>query len=356
VETNVTPGVNRRERLAFGAVGAVSALAVALRVVGAGAPLVFAAAAIAVAGLAWLLGIATEEAGEAVGPRLSSLLNATFGNAAELIIVVLAVREGLIDVAKASIIGSVIGNLLLVLGGSLLISGFRHGRLAFDTRVAGVNATMVVFAAVTLGLPTLIGSLPATSGHEERSVSFAVAVVMVAIYVMYLVATFRAPDEHGGLSTDAARWSVRTSLVVLSVTAAATGALSDLLVSAIRPTIAETGISPVFIGLIIVPVIGNVAEHLAAIRLAARGRLEFAVAISFNSALQVALAVSAVAVIAGAVFGSPVTLSFTPLEVALLATAALMSALIALSGTANWIEGAQLVALYAVAAIAVWWG
>ncbi len=348
-------GVNRRERAAFVLVGALSALAITLRLLNASPVAVFGAAAIAVAGLAWLLGIATEEAGEAVGPRLSSLLNATFGNAAEVIIVVLAVREGLVDVAKASIIGSVIGNLLLVLGGSLLVSGLRHGRVAFDPRVAGVNATMVVFAAVTLALPTLVAALPATSAHEAHAVSLAVAVVMVLIYLAYLVATFQAPSEHGGLSTDPARWSIHTSVAVLCVTAAATGALSELLVSAIRPTIAATGVSPVFIGLIVVPVIGNVAEHLAAFRLARRGQLEFAVAISYNSALQVALAVSAVAVVAGTVFGAPLTLSFTPLEVALLAAAALLSALIALSGTANWIEGLQLLALYAVAAIAVWW-
>jgi Ca2+:H+ antiporter len=347
-------GLDTRERVAFAAVAAVSVLAVILHLTEAAGTLVFAVAGLAVAGLAWLLGLATEEAGEAAGPRVSALLNATFGNAAEIIIVVLAVREGLVDIAKASIVGSVIGNLLLILGGSLVISGLRGGRRGFDEGVAGVNASMVVFAAVALGVPTLFAALHGTGAQEEHLISDWVAVVMVLTYGAYLLASFQEPRETGSVSTDVARWPMRTSLVVLSITALATGALSEILVQAIEPTIEETGINPIFIGLIVVPIIGNVAEHAAAFRIAWKGDIDFAVGISFNSALQVALAVSAIAVAAGAIFDHPVTLAFSALEITLLVAASLMTGLIASTGSASWVEGFQLLMIYAIAALAFW--
>ena len=160
--------------------------------------MVFVAAAVSVMALAYVLGEATDQAGTASGPRLASLLNATFGNLPELIIVVLTVREGLIDVARASIIGSVIGNILLVLGASILLGGLRNGSMAFDQRSVGTNASMLTLAAVALGVPSLFDALHDTTHHEQVALSYGVAIVMVVLYAAYLVYSFtQPPPAHG---------------------------------------------------------------------------------------------------------------------------------------------------------------
>ena len=174
---------------------------------------------------------------------------------------------------------------------------------------------------------------------------------MALLYAGYIVHAFQEPDEahFGGHS---ARWTVRLALIVLAASAIATGVLSEVLVSAIEPTIEETGIGEVFIGLIIVPLVGNVAEHFAAVKIAWSGNIDFSMGIALNSALQVALAVSAVAVFAGLLFGNDVDLVFPQLEIAVLIAASILAAVVALNGNANWLEGAELLAIYAIAAIA----
>ena len=349
-------GFTRSEGLQFAVIGALAVVAAALHLAHADDVLVFVVCGIAVAGMAHVLGVATEQVGEASGPRVSALLNATFGNAAELIIVVLAIRQGgeLIDVARYSIIGSVIGNVLLILGASLLVSGLRHGRQSFSAAVAGVNGTMLLLATSALALPTLFSSLATIPASDSVDLSHGVAVVMAVLYVAYLVHAFRSPDESGAAHGQA-RWSRGLALAVLAVSAVATGVLSEFLVGAIEPTIAQTGVSAVFIGLIVVPLVGNVAEHFAAVKIAAKGDIDFAMGIAFNSALQVALAVTAVAVAAGWVFGHELALAFGAPEIAVLIAAAVLAAFIAVSGRATWLEGLELLAIYAIAAIAFWY-
>jgi Ca2+:H+ antiporter len=349
-------GINRSEGVQFLIIAAIAVAAVAADVASASPVLIFLVAGLGVSGMAHILGIATEQAGEAAGPRLSALLNATFGNAAEIIIVVLAIREGgeLIDVARYSIIGSVLGNVLLILGASLLVAGIRHGRQAFDATVAGVNGTMLVLATTTLAIPTAFTLLAETTYQDAKGVSHGVAVVMALLYVAYLYASFQHP-EQAGLHGEAARWSTRLSLIMLALSAIATGILSEILVGAIEPTIEETGISTVFIGLIVVPLIGNVAEHFAAVKIAWSGKLDFSMGIAFNSALQVALAVSAIAVLSGAIFGNDVVLNFGALEVGLLIAGSLLAALIAANGHSNWLEGAELLSIYVLAGLVFWY-
>ncbi len=351
-----TSGLSRSEIGQFAAITAVAVLAVALNLADASSTLVFIVAGIAVAGMAHVLGVATEEAGAAAGPRLSALLNATFGNAAEAIIVVLAIREGgdLIDVARYSIIGSVLGNVVLILGASILVAGFRHGRQAFDAQIAGVNATMLLLATAALAIPTIFTQATGVSTDDAEGVSHGVAIVMLLLYVAYLVHSFQHPEASGG-TTHAARWSVRLAIVMLGLSAVATGVLSEVLVGAIEPTIEETGISPIFIGLIVVPLVGNVAEHFAAVKIAWGGNLDFAMGIAYNSALQVSLALSAVAVAAGVVFGHEVVLGFGMLEVALLVAATLIASAVALNGHANWLEGLELLSIYVIAALVFWY-
>jgi Ca2+:H+ antiporter len=354
--TPAPTGLSRGEIQQFSAIAVLAVVAVLLAVLDVSPVVVFAVAGLAVAGMAHVLSIATEQAGESAGPRLSALLNATFGNAAEIFIVVLAIREGgaLIDVARASIVGSVLGNLLLILGASLLVCGVRHGRKEFNTRVAGVNATMIVLATGALALPTLFSESGGASSLDLHHLSIGVAVIMALLYAGYIVHAFQEPDEahFGGHS---ARWTVRLALIVLAASAIATGVLSEVLVSAIEPTIEETGIGEVFIGLIIVPLVGNVAEHFAAVKIAWSGNIDFSMGIALNSALQVALAVSAIAVFAGLLFGNDVDLVFPQLEIAVLIAASILAVVVALNGNANWLEGAELLAIYAIAAIAFWY-
>jgi Ca2+:H+ antiporter len=345
-------GFSRRDSVAFGVTTALALTALALRTVDASPVAVFIAAGIAVAALAYVLGEATEQAGEASSPRLAALLNATFGNAPELIIVVLTVNAGLINVAKASIIGSVLGNILLILGLSLIVGGLRHGHLTFAKRPAGVNASMLTLAVVLVALPTAFAEIGHTSRHDEKIVSYGAALLMLGIYLAYLYHSLSQPQEDHGESQ--ARWSKRAALLVLAVSAVATGVLSEVLVKAIEPTIHDTGIGETFVGLIIVPALGNIAEHLSAVRIAWRGNMDFSMGIVFNSGLQVALFITAAAVLAGIVLGHDVTVVFPPLELAVLGAAAVMAAFVTADGEATWIEGLELVALYVLAALSFW--
>jgi Ca2+:H+ antiporter len=348
-----TQRFSRGDLISFAVAAVASVGALALEQLGASGAVVFAAAAVSVMALAYVLGEATEQAGTVSGPRIASLLNATFGNLPELIIVVLTVREGLIEVARASIIGSVIGNILLVLGASILLGGLRNGAMEFDRRAIGTNASMLVLAAVALGLPSLFDSLSDTTRHEQKALSYGVAAIMVVLYAAYLLhsLTQPAPAAHEG----GGRWSARKALVTLAITAVVTGAMSELLVSAIEPTIEELGIGTVFVGMVIVPLVGNVPEHWAAVRIARGGNLDFAMSIAFNSGLQVALAGTAIAVAAGAVLGHEVLIVFPPIELALLATATVMTVILTAVGRANWLEGLQFLAIYVIAGIAFWY-
>src|SRR4051794_14008197 len=187
---------------------------------------------------------------------MAALLNATFGNLPELVIVILTLRAGLVDVARASIAGSVLGNMLLILGSSILFGGLRHGRVTFDRRRAGMNASMLTIAVVALGVPTLFAQLSRTTPHDVKALSYGTAVVMLVLYAAYLVQSLQQADvlvaEDEGSGT---RWTARQATVVLACTALATGVMSEVLVDSIKPTIAATGIGPTFIGLIIVPLV-----------------------------------------------------------------------------------------------------
>jgi Ca2+:H+ antiporter len=345
-------GFSRRDSSAFGIVAALAVIALALRAFDASPVAVFIAAGIAVAGLAYVLGEATEQAGESSSPRLAALLNATFGNAPELIIVVLTINAGLISVAKASIIGSVLGNILLILGLSLIAGGLRHGHMTFAKRPAGVNASMLTLAVVLVALPTAFAQIGHTSHSDEKVVSYGAAILMLIVYLAYLYHSLTQPQDDQGESH--ARWSKRAALLVLAVSAVATGVLSEVLVKAIEPTIHDTGISETFVGLIIVPALGNIAEHLSAVRIAWRGNMDFSMGIVFNSGLQVALFITAAAVLAGIVLGNGVTVVFPPLELAVLGAAAIMAAFVTADGEATWIEGLELVAIYVLAALSFW--
>jgi Ca2+:H+ antiporter len=345
-------------RIALIATLLMSALGIALDFgVHADKNLVFIVSAIAILGLAWVVGLSTERLGSLTGPRVGGILNATFGNIAELIIAFFALQAGLIEVVKASLTGSIIGNLLLVLGASILVGGLRHGIQTFSQRVAASNASLLVLAVIGLFIPAVFAF---TTGHPQQGTlteeSVVVAFALIAGYVLSLVYQFTNPDETLGGSGEAAghggpAWAMRTAVIVLIAAAALLAVLSEILVDSIETFIASFGLSAFFVGVVLVPTIGNLAEHLVAVQLAAKDKMEFAMAVSFGSSLQVALFVAPVLVIIGAILGQPMDLVFTPLEVAAVAAAVGISALIALDGESNWLEGALLTLVYIILAI-----
>ena len=334
---------------------AIATIALSILVPGLPPTLVFGLAALSILGLAWLIGQATERIGAITGPQVGGILNATFGNIAELIIAFFALQEGLIDVVKASLTGSIIGNLLLVLGLSVLAGGLKNGRQTFSREIAGSNAALLVLAAIGLFVPAV---LALSSGGSEGSVvedSVLVSVLLIAGYVLSLIYQFSNPtgtlgghearDAHEGPG-----WTGRTAAVVLVGAAILLAILSEILVGAIEPVVEQFGLTAFFVGVVILPVIGNLAEQLVAVQLAFKNRMEFSMAVSYGASLQVALFVAPALVLLGVLTGHPMNLVFAPLEVVAVGAAVGISALIALDGESNWLEGALLVIVYLILA------
>jgi Ca2+:H+ antiporter len=329
---------------------------------------VFVVSAAGILGLAWTVGLATERLGALTGPQVGGILNATFGNVAELIIAFFALQAGLIEVVKASLTGSIIGNLLFVLGLSVFIGGLRNGTQRFDQRIAGSNAALLVVAAIGLFVPAVFaystsglaaladsGSPPGSGGTVTEE-SVLVAILLMTGYGAALVYQFTHPAATLGAHQPVAGhggppWSGRVSVAVLLVAAGLLAVLSESLVGAIEPFIESFGLSAFFIGVIVIPTIGNLAEHLVAVQLAWKNRMEFSMAVSYGSSLQVALFVAPLLVIVGAILGQPMNLVFHPLEIAAVGAAVGISALIALDGESNWLEGALLMVVYVILAV-----
>lgn len=317
---------------------------------------VFVVSALAILGLAWVVGLSTERLGALTGPQVGGILNATFGNIAELIIAFFALQAGLITVVKASLTGSIIGNLLLVLGAAVLAGGLKNGLQTFSQRIAGSNAALLVLAAVGLFIPAVFAASGSESEGTRVEESVLVALVLIVGYGLSLVWQFTNPEATLGGSGEpeghaGPAWPGRTAVVVLLVSAALLAVLSEILVGSIEPFIEQFGLSELFVGVILIPTIGNLAEHLVAVQLAWKNKIEFAMAVTFGSSLQVALFVAPILVLLGLVVGQPMDLVFQPLEVAAVAVAVAISALIALDGESNWLEGALLMLIYLIIAI-----
>ncbi|MBA3423182.1 MAG: calcium/proton exchanger [Rubrobacter sp.] len=310
----------------------------------------FAVSALALIGLAWVLGQATESLGHHAGPRIGGILNATFGNAAELIITIFALSAGLTTVVKASIIGSIIGNILLVLGASLLIGGLKNGIQSFSAEIAGINASMLAIVAAALSLPTIFAAT--SPSPSPTTLSIEVAVVMFVLYILYLIYYLRSPE--GGVATGEghAPFSRTVSFALLLVSTAAVAFVSEAFVGAIEPLTEEFGVSELFVGVILVPIVGNIAEHIVGVQIAYKNNMDFSMAISLGSSIQVALLVTPILVFLGPLLGHPLRLVFSPLELGALAAAVVVTGFVALDGKSNWLEGAMLTGVYVIAALA----
>jgi Ca2+:H+ antiporter len=347
-------------------------LAIALDFAGASAGLIFTTAALGIIPTAALMGLATEELAERAGPGIGGLLNVTFGNAPELIIALFALGEGLHEVVKASVIGSILGNILLVLGAAMFVGGWNRDRQHFNATAANVQSLMLFLAAAALVMPAIFElvegrGLPPPSaeivsyGSDVEHLSLLVAIVLMVTYVAGLYFSLRT---HRGLfnppyeveGPGSLDWSVRRSVAMLAIAGVAVGVMSEILVGSISEASHSVGLSEFFIGVIVVAIVGNAAEHWVAVLVAAKNKMDLAVNIGIGSSAQVALFVAPLLVLASFVLGpQPMPLVFNGFELGAIILAVLIANYVTHEGESTWFEGVQLLAVYLVLGIAFYY-
>lgn len=328
-------------------------VAVVLELTHADPVIIFAVSALAILPLAGQIGHATEDMAARSGPQIGGLLNATFGNVTEMIIAFFLILEGELEVVKASITGSIIGNVLVVLGLAFLVGGWTREEQTFNRASAGLHSASLVIAVVGLMMPALFSFTPEASGFRTEAVSVGVAIILIAVYVLSLLFSFKThkalfrSTEH----SEEPKWSLGRALGVLAGATVLVGLMSEFLVGALEVTTEELGLSKLFVGLIVVPIVGNAAEHSSAIFLAAKDKMDVSVEIAVGSSTQIALFVAPMLVFVSLLVGQPMDLIFSGIEIAAVAFSALILGFITLDARSNWIEGVQLVAAYLIMAV-----
>ena len=344
-------------------------MAVALDLANASATVIFFTAALGIIPTAALMGLATEELAARSGPGIGGLLNVTFGNAPELIIALFALGQGLQEVVKASIIGSIIGNILLVLGGAMFVGGIGRDRQYFNATAANVQSLMLFLAAAALVMPAIFELVEGTGlpsvnaervdyGATVEQLSVAVALVLAGTYVAGLLFSlkthrdiFNPPDENTDVT--AFGWSPRRSVLMLAIAGVAVAVMSEVLVGSIADASESVGLSEFFIGVIVVAIVGNAAEHWVAILVAYKNKMNLAVNIAIGSSAQVALFVAPVLVFASFVIGpEPMALVFNGFEMGAMLLAVLIANYVTHEGESTWFEGVQLLAVYLILGLA----
>ena len=329
-------------------------VSVALKLAGGPDLAIFVTSAAAILPLAGLIGRSTEQLALHTGPRVGGLINATFGNVTELIIAVFLILEDKIEIVKASLTGSILGNLLLVLGVSFFVGGLRHKEQHYNAHAASVHSTSLVLAVTGLLMPALFAL--GTQGEtvvQREVVSGTVAAVLIGLYLAalaFMLIThehlFRTPEEG-----EAPAWSRRRAVVMLLVATAFVALESEFLVSSLEPALADFGLSEFFVGLILIPIVGNAAEHSSAVLFAVRNKLDVTLEIAIGSSTQIALFVAPALVFISLAVGHPMDFVFSTFEVAAVGLSTVLVFMISSDGRSNWLEGAQLVGAYLIMAI-----
>jgi Ca2+:H+ antiporter len=335
---------------------------------------VFILSALAIVPFAGLIGESTESLTVYTGPRLGGLLNATLGNAAELIITIVAIRGGLLELVKASITGSILGNILLVLGMSMLLGGLRNGVQRYNARHASRSAILLVLSVIALLIPSVLSSSIGGEGSiRVEELSLGVAAIMIILYAAGLYYGYRMQDTEDtketrgeqaaaiveeALTADSVdlerhtTWSLRSALIILALSTLGVVVMSEILVGVVEPAIAGLGVSEFFLGVILIPIIGNVAEHLVSVKMAIVDQMDLSVEIAIASSLQIALFVAPVLVFVSLIMGNPLTLIFNEFELLALIVGVLIAAIVSMDGESNWLEGAELLAVYVILTLA----
>lgn len=346
----------------------------------ANAILAFVVSAIALATLASLVGRSVEALGDRLGPNATGILQTALGNLPELFVILFALKAGLYDVVKATIVGSILANVLLVLGLAFVVGGLKHGRQRFaadDGRTLGLMFTLAVFI---LAVPSLTAAMHTPAASHERMVSVIVSVVMLVLFALSLPATLggrkKSEASHEGhsqggspiaASPDSAKaasaatahgeWPLAMAIGMLAIAGLGAAFVSEWFVAALEPAMHAAGINPVFAGLVIVAIAGNAVENFVGIQLAAKNQMDYAVQVVLQSPVQIALTIAPIVCLAAGFLGQPgFDLVFPPLLLAGMMMSALVAVLVTFDGESNWFEGAVLIALYVAIATAFWWG
>jgi len=342
--------------------------------------------ALAILLVAGFLGKATENVAHYAGQRLGGFLNATFGNAAELIIAIFLVKEGLFDMVKASLTGAIIGNLLLVLGLSVLVGGLKYKEQRFNVQLAGHNASLMILAVIGLFIPAVFVSTERLSAEKSEIISLSVAGILIVAYILWLIFSMIThkdilADVTNDVTGDGSRtdtplhsapvsstgqvsisdtsaheeeplWSKRRSIIYLVIATVMTAFVSEWLVGTLHSFTAEFGLSELFVGAFLIAIVGNAAEHSAAVMLAMKNKIGAAVEIAIGSSLQIALFVAPVLVLVSMLFGKPMDILFTTIELAAIGVAVFIAKSISKDGRTNWFEGALLLMVYVILGVA----
>ena len=330
-----------------------------------GATIVFITAGISIIPLAAYMGNATEEIAVVVGPNLGGLLNATFGNATELILAFIALKGGLVDVVKATITGSIVSNLLLVMGFSMLLGGLLYKEQEFQPTAARVNASSMNLAVIAILLPTAVEYTSSGIGEKTlQQLSVAVAIVLILVYGLTLLFSMKthsylydvgvAELEEGESEDSETKHEVNLPfwIGVLLVVTIAVAIESEFLVDSLEEATSELGLTALFTGVILLPIIGNAAEHFTAVTVAMKNKMDLSVSVAVGSSMQIALFVAPVLVIAGWIIGQPMDLNFNPFELVAVTVAVLIANSISSDGESNWLEGSLLLATYTILGLA----
>ena len=330
--------------------------------------IIFIIAVIALIPLAKLIGDSTEHLSTHYGSTLGSLLNVTFGNAAEIIIAVVAINAGLIELVKASITGAILGNIMLIFGLSMIAGGIRKKEQLFSRENAGLQSTMIFLAIIGLAIPTVLSSTILEPAEIENQLkiqflSDALAIILLSVYIAGIVFTFfthkhlfvspQMEEENNNHNSDTTtkHWDKKRAFFMLAISMVGVVVISEILVGSVEETSKQFGFGEVFVGAIIIGIVGNAAEHSSAIILARKGKIDLSIGIAAGSGTQIALFVVPVLVIFGIILNQPFTLEFTIYELVTLFLAAIILNLIAHDGRSNWFEGVMLTAVYIIIAI-----
>lgn len=319
---------------------------------------VFVLSTISVVPLAGLIGQSTEALAAYTGPKIGGLLNATLGNAAELIITLVAIQAGLLDLVKASITGSILGNMLFVLGLAMVVGGIKNGVQRFDRKQASNHSVLLTLAVFALVIPSFFSaSIGTETSIKVEGLSLGVAVVMIIIYALGLLYSFKHAENPITYESEPAEkhhpnLSIRDSIILLVISTLGVVVMSELLVGAVEHVVENLGISEFFLGIILIPIVGNAAEHFVAVQVAHRNKMDLGIEIAISSSLQIALFVAPLLVFISLMMGHPLTLIFNTFELIAVGAGVVIMVLVAQDGESNWLEGAALVAVYLILAMA----
>ena len=347
----------RSDLVVLGGGGALCVLAGVAHYAGWSSVLTFVVAAAAVCMLASLVGRSVEQLGDRFGPGATGVLQSALGNLPELFICIFALKAGLVDVVRAALIGSILANLLLVLGLAFLVGGLKHGTQQLGSERARTISVLMLLSVTAMAIPSIAHEVHSPAGAHEVPFSMIVSVILLVLFALSLPFSLRRDPDAPGVESEPPRWPVWLAVTMLAVAGALAGFVSDWFVNALEPAMAKLDISPVFAGLVIVAIAGNAIENVVGVQLAARGQSEYAFSVILNSPIQIALVLAPALVLISQIFGlASLTLVFGPMLVVALMLSVILAAAIAQDGESTWLEGATLIALYGIIATSFWWG